>query len=84
VLNGKGQALDALSCLWLRPSEQRARHPGHTGLARPSVDHQHGAEQVQGLLAGLTSGQPAAVLALLRIALRRAVARARVGPEPRL
>jgi hypothetical protein len=28
--------------LRLCPGQQGARHPGNTGLARPSIDHQHG------------------------------------------
>jgi hypothetical protein len=45
--------------LRLRSRQQGARHPGHPGLAWPSVDHEHrrlyraSAEPVQGLLAGL-------------------------------
>jgi hypothetical protein len=52
----------APSCLRLRPCQQGPRHPGYSGLARPSVDHQHGglhrvgAEQVQGLLSGMNTG----------------------------
>jgi hypothetical protein len=43
--------------------KQGPRHSGHPGLARASVDHQHrglhgaGAEQVQGLLAGVSGGR---------------------------
>ena len=46
--------------LRLRAGQQGARQPGHPGLARAPVDHQHrglygvGAEPFQGFLAGLT------------------------------
>jgi hypothetical protein len=53
----RGLAAEAAATLSSRP--QGARHPGHPGLAWPSVDHEHrrlyraSAEPVQGLLAGL-------------------------------
>jgi hypothetical protein len=55
----QGAPAHAAPRLRLRPRQQGPRHPGDPGLARPPVYHQHcclhgsGAEQVQGLLAGL-------------------------------
>jgi hypothetical protein len=49
-------------CLRLPAGQKGPRHLGHSGMAWPSVDHQHGrlhgagSEQVQGLLAGVNSG----------------------------
>jgi hypothetical protein len=58
---------DAASWLRLRSGQQKGTTPGHPGLARSSVDHQHGhlhgagAKQVQGLLAGLIRAADAVV-----------------------
>ena len=55
----QGAPAHAASRLRLRPRQQGARHAGDPGMAGTPVDHQHrrlhsaGAEQVQGLLAGL-------------------------------
>jgi hypothetical protein len=56
--SGAGQELKARphmtpACLRLCSRQQEPRHPGHAGMARPSIDHQHrglhgaGAELVQ-------------------------------------
>jgi hypothetical protein len=60
----QGAPAHAAPRLRLRPRQQGPRHPGDPRLARTSVDHQHGglhgagAEQIQGLLAGLSARVP--------------------------